>query len=420
MPVVRTIPARLRACARWVVVPTLLGLLATGCRHPGDEPASDASLPPLPGTRAPLTNALGASAFAVVETHLSPALLIHSTSRVAQFFQPVAGDPAVPPRYVAYGSNGPKILTNGIRGDVPVLRERWIVAWYQGAAQWEHFDCPVGILLQHAPSNLKLDAQGLQIEFNQPAGDMLVFPLYGARLLPASAQDLVATRLPREELKRYPKVWEWSQAVPRDPLTRVRYWGSALVRYPVAALAVVSPDPSTSGALRVHARFEWYAVPSDWSLPPLAVAPVSPALGRWLLPRRAGVECGREVFDMDWPGSEGPVVTVSDADHYSVRFVPDGGGSPEPAVVVRQAFGPGSLAEGRWEEWRFASEAGGFRSTMPLRLREGTRVLEIHGTNGTASVVRSLGALGAGSLALAEPEVETLGANSRVTRWRGR
>ena len=372
-----------------------------------------------------LSEAMGHGALSVVESQLSPALLLHTTSRVVVLFAPYADNHSGPPHYVAFGANGPKIVTNGTPADVSKIQERWILAWFEGAQGWERSDCPMGILLQHAPSSLQLNDQGLRLEFAQGAGDISLMPIYGSRLIPSTAAELASSGFPREELKRLPKVWEWSQAVPRDPLTRVRYWASALLRYPFHAWGFLGSESSQPGGYRFHARFEWHPLPCDWQLPPLIVCPVSPSLEAALSAHGAEVQFSQRTFDMDWPTPVGPLMTVPETDHYSVLLrkpeTPGDGGEWRWPAVGRKAPAAGAFegvgVDKQWREWVFPPSTEPILPVMPLRIREGTRILELVGTNVYARALKSLGALRLGPEELTFGGREMINGNTRVTRW---
>ncbi|MBM3845947.1 MAG: hypothetical protein FJ405_06645 [Verrucomicrobia bacterium] len=290
-------------------------------------------LPAVPA-HAPLSVPTNAVA-RVVESSLCPAILFQSSASHISLFTPGRSNAMASPAFVAYGAGGPKILTNGPAMTTNKLGERWILAWFNGAPGWGKEDAPVALFLEHPPTSLALDSQGLHITFPGSLGQIAVMSLYGDRSLPSSAEGLAG--LTSEEAKRTPKTWEWARVVPREPLTRIRFWSSAFARIPLSAWtweeASTKPPPSRLG----HMRFGWMEHPSAWQAPRLYWAPVEVSMGRRWVDDPRSMYFEPRCFNMDWPAASGPLALISDAEGYSVE-------APELP-------GDSKGASQQWTEW---------------------------------------------------------------------
>lgn len=329
-----------------------------------------------------------------------------------------------PPRYAAVGANGPKVITNGVPVDVSKMQERWILVWSGDTNRGDLLDCPLGIFLQQPLAGLSLDTNGLALRFREPAGDVTLMALYGSRGLPRSAEQMAGLRLGREEIKKLPKVWEWSAAVPRDPLTRLRYWSSALTRFPYAAWGWWEGGQGQDAAATFYAAFAYHGIPFTWTVPPLILAPISSDLGLRSRKESARFEVSRRVFDMDWPRLAQPLFTVPDGERYSVRILPSApkaGGSGVVRLEELFHLGPavaggGSVQPGGpgWQEWSFDPELPGEAKRQVLRFDPAAARLEWSTTNHTGLVRHSLGGIRLEDRSPAEWRTVPLNANTRV------
>lgn len=397
-----------------------MGILLCGCdqrRAFESQKAAALRLPPTPPPADTLSNLTHGARLALVDSSLSPALLLSGNHRRLSLFVPAEGQAPVSPRYAAYGLLGPKVLTNGAPAVVTNIQERWILLWFSGHPAWPHQDAPLGLLLQHSPSRIELGPGGLHLDFPGPAGDVALLALYGSHGIAGSPADLAGT--PRDHVAKVPKSWEWAGAVPRDPLTRIRYWSSALVRYPFAAWRLLEADPTDASSRVLHARFAWHGIPVDWQLPNLAVAPVSPELGEAWLAHPEEVILEPRGYDMLCPSASGaPRVLVGDLWSYSATIKSPAQSAGDPwaptgwrAKAAGMASGP-SLGQG-WAEWSFAA-------SNPIRSVGEGPALEWHGSNRTDRVAISLGEIRVDGASPGRGEVRDLMGNTRVKVWMGR
>src|ERR1043166_3608775 len=225
----------------WVgLVVVILVLAESGCRR--HNPATRERIPPrskgpalygLPTGRASTDvarlrppRAQGrdwrTAPFYLLQTELSPAILVHSSTRQLSLFAGATNSGLGAPTFVAWTTmNGPRTFRRGEPLDVTRMEECWVLVWWAGAEGWTYWDSPWVIFLQHKPQSMILDGDGLHLEFAHSADDVVLLPLYGYEKTPQKGSDFPAEHGLRT---RKVKTWEWAKGLPRDPLTRVRYW----------------------------------------------------------------------------------------------------------------------------------------------------------------------------------------------------
>ncbi len=306
-----------------------------------------------PSAAQPWTN----GALAVVESALSPATLFHANTKSLSCFVP---DPATglgAPSYVCFSTQqGPKIFKPGEKMDPARMRESWFVVWWAGASGWTNWDAPFLLTLQHRPSSIEFTTNGLQFQFTNTAGLAALLPLYGYdKSLPETMRSHPFVQS-REKKKRV-LTWEWHLALPADPLSRARFWASALREFPIACDESYSVD-SAHDSVTLRSSFRWLSWTDDWNTKPVKLAPVSPVLAL-AYQEKFPAEFSAPPFDMEMPTFYGPFYGVQDADSYDVtlpvlRYVHEmadlGGSNAVRALsydVWQQAH-----ASGDWEKAR--------------------------------------------------------------------
>lgn len=259
------------------------------------------------------------NAFSVLQTELSPAVVVHSETSHLTVFAGLTNVGLSAPKFVAWATrNGPRSFQRGETLDVSVMAENWVLVWWAGAEGWTNWDCPWVVYLQHKPDKMSLDADGLHLDFPKRAGDVVMMPLYGYEKLPLEGRDFRAEhQLPK--LKVPVKTWEWAKVIPRDPLTRVRYWGAATRDFPVRVEEAYRID-GARGELTIRSRFQWMPISDDWRSRRIKLTPVSPALA---LAAKVGgfqVRFSERWFDLEMPTPFGPCFGVQDVDSYEVTL----------------------------------------------------------------------------------------------------
>mgnify|MGYP000955716328 CR=1 FL=1 len=391
----------IRRYQRWFSLFALLLVTATwvGCDpyRSEQEDATRRSLPPLPGAVA-WDGVWKDSRHAWIETALSPALLLHSQSREIRIFVPEAGRTNTVPQYLAFGANGPKLVTNGIPVHIEKMQERWLLVWFGGVAGWEKQECPIGIFLQNPLQSLELNSTGLTLRFAGAAGDLTLMPLYGARPLPVSPTDLAALPISREERRKLPRVWEWTKSVPRDPLTRLRYWSSALAQFPYAAWGCWTHDAPKSEVVRFYTGFTRYPIPFSWTISPLILSPIPHSVAESSRLKSSPIVVDRTVFDMDWPELGHPLFAVPEFDSYAIEKAGGATGTAELKQTLAPLLHLGETVAGEhtpqsegWREWMFDPQFEAKPESRVFRFDPARSQLIWTRTNGMGMVQQPLG-----------------------------
>ncbi len=382
-----------------------------GCQPNTESPAT--------GLYGPLTNGVGLAApvrleqsapsawtngaLAVMESALSPATLFHANAKTLSFFVPDTATGLGAPSYVCFSTQqGPKIFKPGEKIDPARMRESWFVVWWAGASGWTNWDAPFFLTLQHRPSSIEFTTNGLQLNFTNHAGYAALLPLYGYDKSMPEAMRLHPFVQAREKKKRV-LTWEWHLALPADPLSRARFWASALREFPIACDESYSVDRAHD-SVTLRSSFRWLSWNDDWNTEHLKLAPVSPVLAL-AYQEKFPAEFSAKPFDMEIATPYGPFYGVQDADGYDVtlpvlRYVHEladlGGSNTVRAVsydVWQQAHTSGDWEKARahWPALRaeFLNSAG---SSWAAFAREGRLPLsQVTDALGTARFAYRLG-----------------------------
>jgi len=322
--------------SQFMVIPAGIALLAMapGCQRQPEGAAE--RVPPNPNapaaylavTSAPSTriaparpNSAGtnweSTPFWVLHTELSPAILVHSSTRYLGLFADLAESGLGAPTHVAWSTrDGPRAQKAGTTHDVSAMEENWLLVWFAGAAGWANWDSPWAIFLQRKPSWLRLDEKGLHLEFPEVVGDVALLPLYGYFKLPPAGHDYLAEHgLPGRKLYS----WEWEKSLARDPLTRLRYWAGATRELPTYCEESFSVDRSRD-EVTIRWRFEHHVIEDDWKTRRLKLAPLSPALGLAAKDKAFPVRFSKPHFDMEIPTPFGPYMAVQGEAEFHATF----------------------------------------------------------------------------------------------------
>ncbi len=255
--------------------------------------------------------------FSCVQTELSPATLYHSSTKHLGFFTHLADYGLGAPSFAAFNTpTGPKIVKNGEPMDVRWMEENWVLVWFAGAKGWTNWDSPWVVYLQHKPTAIKLDPGGLHFEFKQAAGDVVLFPLYGDEQAPLLKKDLSATHnLPGDKIR----TWEWVRAIPREPLSRVKYWACATREFPMYCEDSFSVDRAKD-TVTIRQRFQWHSIEDDWDTRHIKLAPVSPPLALASRDKRFPVVFSKPIMDFALPTAYGPYMAAEKVNGFDATF----------------------------------------------------------------------------------------------------
>ena len=255
---------------------------------------------------------------AVIRTELSPATLYHASSKELSFFSGMPQTGIGGPTFAAIETEqGPKIFQPGQRIDPMRMRESWFVVWFAGATHWTNWDSPWFLTLQHRPSRIRFDAEGLHFTFSHEAGYAGLMPMYGYfKPLQAGQESSPFAQL--KEKKKRVLTWEWFKALPRDPLSRAGYWASALREFPIYCEDSFSVDRAHD-SVTLRQSFRWLSWDDDWKTRHLKLAPVSPVLAH-AYREDFPAEFSNKPFDMEIFTPYGPYYGVEKVDSYDVTL----------------------------------------------------------------------------------------------------
>jgi hypothetical protein len=280
-----------------------------------------------------------------VQTELSPATLFRTTSNYAAFFTEGQGYGLGAPRHVAFSTrSGPRSFGSGEPLEPSEMEENWVLAWFAGARGWTNSDSPCVIYLQHKPTQMVLDTQGLHFHFGGAAGDIVLLPLYGSSRLPVEGQGS-----PAKFAGKKVQTWEWPRVLPREPLMRIRYWASALREFPIYCEETFSVDRSAD-SVTTRQKLEYHSIRDDWNTKHLKLNPVSPSLGLALQDREFPVKLSRQVLDLEMPTRFGSYMAAEgeaplEATFLLLRYVNEAG---HETVVTNASPRAG---KDTWAQW---------------------------------------------------------------------
>ena len=306
-------------------------LLLIGCSN---EPSGSASQSPstpaaygqpagAPSSAIPRARAMAAdlawtnAPFYCLQTELSPATLYHCASNYLGLFTQMAEDGLGAPSHAAFITHsGPRPFKNGQRLTAAEMDECWILVWFAGAKGWTNWDSPWAVFLQKKPVSMELNDTGLHLRFRHGAGDVVLLPLYGYLKPPLEGKDwLAAHGLPSKKIA----TWKWADFLTREPLTRVRYWASALREFPIYCEDSFSVDRSKE-SVTIRQRFQWHSIPDEWQTPHLKLAPLSPPLAQASMDEAFPVTFSRRVMNLDLFTPYGPCMGIEGVDQYDATF----------------------------------------------------------------------------------------------------
>jgi hypothetical protein len=338
----------------------------------------------------------------VIQTELSPATLVYCQAQTVSFFANMLETGIGGPAFAAIETEqGPKIFKPGERIDPSRMRESWFAVWWAGASGWTNWDSPWFLTLQRRPAKIQFDTNGLHFTFNDAAGYAALMPMYGY-YKPLQAEQESSPFAQLKEKKKRVLTWEWFKALPADPLSRARYWASALREFPLHCEESFSVDRAHDSVV-IRQSFRWLSWNDDWNTEHLKLAPVSPVLA---LAYKEGfaAQFSKKPFDMEIPTWFGPFYGVEGVGSYDITL---------PVLrYVHETAGAGSAMSGEsnalyFAIWRNAHGRGDWESARqkwPGLHDEFRRTARIDwpafsSANGTSPLEQAANALGAARVA---------------------
>lgn len=224
---------------------------------------------------------IDAAFFAVLETGLTPAILVQSKSKYLGLFAETNA-----PSHIAFATrNGPRSFKNGQKLNAAELEECWLLVWWTNHPPWVAY-------LQRKPLALSLDGDGLHLSFGKGAGDVVVMPLHGS-----------ATNV---------NTMKWPEFLTREPLLRIRYWAGVLREIPIACENSVIV---TNQSITVSQKFRYHSIRDDWNTKPLKLAPMSAALAA-----AADEKLKRKLRELQMLTLSGYYTGIEGADQWEATF----------------------------------------------------------------------------------------------------
>ncbi|MGC9004293.1 MAG: hypothetical protein ACP5KZ_06285 [bacterium] len=258
----------------------------------------------------------------LLSTELSPAILIHSNKNKIVLFANMGKWGLSPPTFVSLPlRQGIRPLTQGESLTSPSLTAPWLLASFTGAQGWENWDAPLLIVLQHSPSLIALNKNGLSLSFPKEAGDIVVMPLYGYYKPPQQGKDFLSLHnLPSKNIRP----WQWFRGLPQDVVMRCQYFSRVSRAFP---LYVEERFALSGDDLIIRESFKWRYIRDDWGTTPIRLAPLPPslALAWWagrnrLAQKPFPMVIYQPITDPDLFTPYGPWLGVENVDTYEMRF----------------------------------------------------------------------------------------------------
>ncbi|MCC6353901.1 MAG: hypothetical protein IT577_08430, partial [Verrucomicrobiae bacterium] len=258
----------------------------------------------------------------VLATELSPATLLSAQTHELGLFRNMAAWGQGAPSHLAIVTDqGVKVFPAGATVDA-TMSEAWLLAWFADAKGWERWDAPVLIVLEHKPTAIHLDAQGLTLNFgDKSAGLTAVMPLWGYDKIALSSDEDFRKQHDLPSRGLYTR--QWSESLPDEVTKRCRYFASVLRQFPVHLRETFALD---GDALVVRSKLTWLTIDDDWKTPAIKLAPLPPTLGlAWWSGRHVAdkpfpMRISDSITDPDMMTSYGPWLGVEGKDEYEVRF----------------------------------------------------------------------------------------------------
>ena len=257
----------------------------------------------------------GAPILTVLQTELSPAILLQTDQREVSLFADLQQSGRAAPSYAAFSTRGgPRPFKNGDRLTPEEMEENWVMVWFSGARGWTNGDVPWVVYLQHRPRSMRLDTNGLHFRFQDRAGSITLLPLYGTYLCPTNEQKS-ATKFNGQPVQ----TWKWGEVLHREPLMRVRYWASALGQFLYDCEETFSVDRSTD-TLTIRQKLSFVSIEDDWTTKSLKLHPVSPTVALASRDQSLPVKFSQRVMDLEMHTAAGPYMAAESEKPMEMSF----------------------------------------------------------------------------------------------------
>jgi hypothetical protein len=237
----------------------------------------------------------GAGKASVIVSRLTPAVLIDSAAKTVTFRGPDAKD--------ATKGIGPQVIAFVDRTDLShvftldeldqagpddfAIGQPWVLGWFRSASPYRNYaeiidvddpqagagfareehpmdllDLPILFRLEHKPTAIRRDGNGVRFEFKESVGKIAVMPAWGGQIMDPELTGI---------WRRVPT------GVPRD---EIDMWAKALRFYPLTVTETFDADPAKD-VLAVKQAFSWIEFKDQWATlddQPTKHGPIPPML----------------------------------------------------------------------------------------------------------------------------------------------
>ncbi len=216
--------------------------------------------------------------FAVLASELSPAVLISSKASSVRLFAGLAQWGVGGPAMVAFhGGDRAQVRLAPARVRGEEMAQPWLLVAFAGAPGWQ-WDLPWLVVLQHRPRAVFVSDEGLNLDFDGPAGFVAVMPLHGAWKMPISEAGLPGRSEDDRLESGEPWSWAESKSLPNLTAERCDRLSRALRYWPLNCREEIQVVPGAD-TLRVRCQFEYVEITDDWGTEGIKTAPLPPTLG---------------------------------------------------------------------------------------------------------------------------------------------
>lgn len=221
------------------------------------------------------------SDYLICQSDSAPAILVQVLHSPLTLFSDLKKWGLSAPAFALYSAGkkqGAIRSGEGVGGDA--MKEAWLIVSFSGQKGWDRIttgepcswawhhpikplgpvDVPWLVVLQKRPERIRLDQDGLRLEFRGTSGTVAMMPLFGCKFL-----DPRATA-------------RWRSRLPREVMARVRLWTSILRRVPVNVVETHKVDP-IADRVTMRQEFEYLSIKDDWKTPSRTIAPFPAVLG---------------------------------------------------------------------------------------------------------------------------------------------
>ena len=204
----------------------------------------------------------------------------------------------------------------------------WMLVWFAGARNWDKFDMPVLVVLQHKPVSAEF-GENLGLKFEKEAGTVVMLNLFGYYKPPQDNPDSRQFADAQGPAKDGPfglklgalaptnvRPYEWTASLPEGIVQRCDFFAGIARAVPVFLRDSFQVDLAKN-TLRIKYQVSYYQTADDWGTKAKKFAPISPSF--FLINMSGGpAKFDGKAFDPVYPTTMGPWAGIPDVDQYQV------------------------------------------------------------------------------------------------------